>query len=213
MSILDQQMGDETQKSHLKVCTVNTKIYTWSITDYCSQCIAAGPFVEQCWSTTWFSDCVKESAVVLFCSRAPTSGFCWLMASHEPAPVLLPSLWEGGRERVMVPGGKRHTEAQREKEGKKTEVRIGRELAGWKEERSSYELSKKEVDKGKKGEGDKDCGVRHGVRWSRALQPVRLLLMDGLFSRRCWTTGPKNLTFIHSNAVMCAFLLTKRYRK
>lgn len=42
--------------------------------------------------------------------------FWWLMASHEPAPVLLPSLWEGGRERVMAPGGQGSTEAQRERE-------------------------------------------------------------------------------------------------
>lgn len=36
--------------------------------------------------------------------------FWWLMASHEPAPVLLPSLWEGGKERVMVPGGEKEVQ-------------------------------------------------------------------------------------------------------
>ncbi len=111
---------------------------TWSITDHCSHCTAAEPVVAQSRSS-WFSGCVKESAVVLLCSRALILCFCWLMASHESAPVLLPSLWEGGGKRVMAPGGKRPTEVQREREREResereTRVRIGKELARWKEE-------------------------------------------------------------------------------
>lgn len=55
--------------------------------------------------------------------------FWWLMASHEPVPVLLPMQPVGGRERVMAPGGgERSTRAQ--SQGDKAELRIGRELAG-----------------------------------------------------------------------------------
>lgn len=77
--------------------------------------------------------CVKESAVVLFCSRALMPTFCWLMASHEPAPVLLPSLWEGGwKGKSDGASGRKEVQKPRESErgGEKTEVRLGRGLAG-----------------------------------------------------------------------------------
>lgn len=47
----------------------------------------------------------------------------WLMASHEPAPVLLPSLWEGGRERVMAPGG-RSTEREKKQKDRERVSRV-----------------------------------------------------------------------------------------
>lgn len=57
--------------------------------------------------------------------------FCWLMASHEPVPVLLPSLWEGGWKRAMVPGGERRAEAQRESERWRGNRCKDRERTGW----------------------------------------------------------------------------------
>lgn len=58
--------------------------------------------------------------------------FWWLMASQEPAPVLLPSLWEGRRERVMAPGGKRSTEAQRERKREKNRSKDREGVSGMK---------------------------------------------------------------------------------
>lgn len=55
--------------------------------------------------------------------------FWWLMASHEHAPILLPNLWEGGKERSDDAGGKnreRSLEREKKKNTSKDRGRFGR---------------------------------------------------------------------------------------
>lgn len=54
------------------------------------------------------------------------TSFSWLMASHEPAAVLLAGPWEGGRER-WCPGErekKKSGSPERVKDGEETDVKI-----------------------------------------------------------------------------------------
>lgn len=95
-----------------------------------------------------------------------------------------------GREKQRRAGAQRESERWRgnrckDKGGKRPDERG---------ERMHMERGKVEGRVGE-GYGGGGGGVRHGERWSRALQPVWLLLMDVPLSMRCRAAGPQGPTF------------------